>query len=82
MLGGMDTVGDLMTFFQQATGIFPEGTQANEVPDDLNLATPKPGVSLSGRTKAWAERVGAGRIELSMTHSKGLAAAVAVVADA
>ena len=43
---------------------------------------PKPGVSLSGRTKAWAERVGAGRIELSMTHSKGLAAAVAVVADA
>ena len=43
---------------------------------------PKPGVNLSGRTKAWAERVGAGRIELSMTHSKGLAAAVAVVADA
>ncbi len=43
---------------------------------------PKPGVSLSGRTKAWAERVGAGRIELSMTHSKELAAAVAVVADA
>ncbi len=43
---------------------------------------PKPGVSLSGRTKAWAERVGAGRIELSMTHSKELAAAIAVVADA
>ena len=43
---------------------------------------PKPGVNLSGRTKAWAERVGAGRIELSMTHSKELAAAIAVVADA
>ncbi len=40
---------------------------------------PKPGVYLSGRTKAWAERVGAGRIELSMTHSKELAAAIAVV---
>jgi holo-[acyl-carrier protein] synthase len=40
---------------------------------------PKPGVRLSGRTLAWAERVGAGRIELSMTHSHGLAAAVAVV---
>src|SRR5437016_6306892 len=43
---------------------------------------PKPGVSLSGKTRAWAERVGAGRIELSMTHSKELAAAIAVVADA
>src|SRR5204863_5576886 len=31
---------------------------------------PKPGVTLSGRTRAWAERVGAGRIELSMTHSQ------------
>ena len=40
---------------------------------------PKPGVHLSGRTKAWAERVGAGRIELSMTHSRGLAAAICVV---
>jgi holo-[acyl-carrier protein] synthase len=43
---------------------------------------PKPGVFLSGRTGAWAERVGAGRIELSMTHSRELAAAVAVVVDA
>jgi holo-[acyl-carrier protein] synthase len=43
---------------------------------------PKPGVHLSGRTKAWADRVGAGRIELSMTHSRELAAAVAVVVDA
>lgn len=43
---------------------------------------PKPGVTLSGKTKAWAERVGAGRIELSMTHSRDLATAVCVVADA
>jgi holo-[acyl-carrier protein] synthase len=43
---------------------------------------PKPGVSLSGRTKAWAERVRAGAIDLSMTHSRGLAAAIALVADA
>jgi holo-[acyl-carrier protein] synthase len=43
---------------------------------------PKPGVFLSGRTGAWAERVGAGRIELSMTHSRELAAAIAVVLEA
>src|SRR5947199_8862736 len=43
---------------------------------------PKPGVHLSGRTAKWAEKVGAGRIELSMTHSRELAAAVAVVVDA
>lgn len=40
---------------------------------------PKPGVRLSGRTALAAERLGAGRIELSMTHSRELAAAVAVV---
>jgi holo-[acyl-carrier protein] synthase len=40
---------------------------------------PKPGVHLSGRTARFAERVGAGQIELSMTHSRELAAAVAVV---
>ncbi len=40
---------------------------------------PKPGVHLSGRTAAWAERVEAGAIELSMTHSRELAAAIAVV---
>ena len=40
---------------------------------------PKPGVRLSGSTKAWAERVGAGRIELSMTHSRELAQAVCVI---
>jgi len=39
---------------------------------------PKPGVYLSGRTAAWAAKVGAVRIELSMTHSRELAAAVAV----
>src|SRR6476661_4936993 len=43
---------------------------------------PKPGVSLTGRTAAWAERVSAGGIDLSMTHSKGMAAAVAIVHDA
>ena len=43
---------------------------------------PKPGVRLSGRTKAWAERTAAGPIDLSMTHSKELAAAIAVVGDA
>jgi holo-[acyl-carrier protein] synthase len=43
---------------------------------------PKPGVFLTGRTAAWAEKVNAGRIELSMTHSRELAAAVAVVAGA
>jgi holo-[acyl-carrier protein] synthase len=43
---------------------------------------PKPGVVLSGRTKAWAERIGAGKIDLSMTHSRELATAVCVVSDA
>jgi len=43
---------------------------------------PKPGVALSGATKAWAERVGAGRIELSMTHSRELAQAVCLISDA
>jgi holo-[acyl-carrier protein] synthase len=43
---------------------------------------PKPGVHLAGWTAAAAERLGAGRIELSMTHSRELAAAVAVVVDA
>ena len=44
-------------------------------------ATPKPSVRLSGRLAERAERLGAGEIELSMTHSKELAAAVAVVSD-
>jgi holo-[acyl-carrier protein] synthase len=42
---------------------------------------PKPSVYLSGRLKAWSRRVDAGPIDLSMTHSKGIAAAVCVVAD-
>ena len=42
---------------------------------------PKPGVRLAGKTAAWAERVRAGRIDLSMTHSKGIAAAVCVVEE-
>ena len=42
---------------------------------------PKPGVKLSGRTKVWAEKVRAGAIDLSMSHSKGLATAVCVVVE-
>jgi holo-[acyl-carrier protein] synthase len=40
---------------------------------------PKPSVHLSGRLAQWAERVGARSIDLSMTHSRELANAVAVV---
>jgi holo-[acyl-carrier protein] synthase len=43
---------------------------------------PKPSVQLSGRTAAWAERMRAAAIDLSMTHSRELAAAVAVVVPA
>ena len=47
---------------------------------DIEIAgRPKPSVRLSGRVGAWAERVGAGPIDLSMTHSRELAAAVCVV---
>jgi holo-[acyl-carrier protein] synthase len=42
---------------------------------------PKPGVRLSGRTRAWAERTRAGAIDLSMTHSRELAAAICLVSD-
>ena len=42
------------------------------------VGRPKPGVRLSGRTKAWAEKVRAGAIDLSMSHSRELATAVAV----
>ena len=50
---------------------------------DVEIAgRPKPSVRLSGRVAAWAERVGAGAIDLSMTHSRELASAVAVVEDA
>jgi holo-[acyl-carrier protein] synthase len=46
------------------------------------VGRPKPSVRLSGRVAEWAERRGAGAIDLSMTHSRELASAVAVVADA
>ena len=47
---------------------------------DVEIAgRPKPVVSLSGRVAAWAEQAGAGALDLSMTHSKGIAAAVCVV---
>ncbi len=50
---------------------------------DVELAgRPKPGVRLSGWTREWGERVRAGRIDVSMTHSRELAAAIAVVLDA
>ncbi len=42
------------------------------------VGRPKPDVQLSGRVAAWAERVGAGSLDLSMTHSRDLAAAVCV----
>jgi holo-[acyl-carrier protein] synthase len=41
---------------------------------------PKPAVTLSGRMKAWADRVCASSIDLSMSHSRELATAVAVAA--
>jgi holo-[acyl-carrier protein] synthase len=44
------------------------------------VGRPKPGVRLSGRTAAFAERVSAGGIDLSLTHSREIAAAVCVVA--
>ena len=46
------------------------------------VGRPKPSVQLSGRVAAWAARMGAGSIDLSMTHSRELAQAVAVVDDA
>jgi holo-[acyl-carrier protein] synthase len=49
---------------------------------DVEIAgRPKPGVRLSGWTGSFAERVGAGPIDLSMTHSRELAAAICVVSD-
>ncbi len=43
------------------------------------VGRPKPRVRLSGRTAAFAERARAGAIDLSMTHSRELAAAICVV---
>jgi holo-[acyl-carrier protein] synthase len=45
------------------------------------VGRPKPSVRLHGRLATWADRVGAGEIDLSMTHSRELASAVAVVGD-
>ena len=42
---------------------------------------PKPRVRLSGRMADWARRNEAGELDLSMTHSRELAAAVCVVRD-
>jgi holo-[acyl-carrier protein] synthase len=42
---------------------------------------PKPGVRLSGRTAEWAGRMGASAIDVSMTHSRELAAAICVVEE-
>jgi len=42
---------------------------------------PKPSVRLSGRVADWARRNEAGELDLSMTHSRELAAAVCVVRD-
>ena len=49
---------------------------------DVEIAgRPKPGVQLSGRVADWARRNEAGALDLSMTHSRELAAAVCVVRD-
>jgi holo-[acyl-carrier protein] synthase len=49
---------------------------------DVEIAgRPKPSVGLSGRVETWAAKVGVARFDLSMTHSRDLAAAVCV-ADA
>jgi len=45
------------------------------------VGRPKPSVRLSGRVGAWAEKRGVHEIDLSMTHSRELASAVAVVSD-
>ena len=46
------------------------------------VGRPKPSVKLYGRLAAAAERTGVGGIDLSMTHSRELAQAVAVATDA
>jgi len=49
---------------------------------DIEIAgRPKPSVTLSGKVAAFARHVGVGQIDLSMTHSKELAGAVAVVME-
>lgn len=46
------------------------------------VGRPKPSVRLDGRVARWAESRGAGEIDVSMTHSRELASAVAVISDA
>ena len=46
------------------------------------VGRPKPSVRLTGRVGAWAEKRGVREIDLSMTHSRELAQAVAVATDA
>jgi holo-[acyl-carrier protein] synthase len=43
------------------------------------VGRPKPAVRLTGRTRAAWERQGGGAIDVSMTHSRELAAAIAVL---
>ena len=43
------------------------------------VGRPKPSVRLHGRVQAWARRLGAGEIDVSMTHSRELASATCVV---
>ena len=44
-------------------------------------ATPKPAVRLSGRLAERAAALGVGSVDLSMTHSRELAQAVAIASD-
>jgi holo-[acyl-carrier protein] synthase len=50
---------------------------------DVEIAgRPKPDVRLSGRVAVWARKEGgSGAIDLSLTHSRELAAAICVVSD-
>ena len=43
------------------------------------VGRPKPSVRLTGRSQAAWERLGSGEIDLSMTHSRELAAAICVL---
>jgi holo-[acyl-carrier protein] synthase len=42
------------------------------------VGPPKPGVTLSGKTLRWAERVGMQEIDVSLTHSRTMAGATCV----
>ena len=43
------------------------------------VGRPKPSVSLTGRSRAAWERLGSGDIDVSMTHSRELAAAICIL---